>query len=133
MVSQQLKSFSIESYTEFIRTGYPTRISLDVLNAVYGIYFPRYQRVFNTAKQFYTNLLPVVGFHRNEFKFGENMIFFRNRRSHLLEDLMQKHLHHIKLLSSNLVRSKWNKVFVPFRLYHVGVGYFRISFYILTK
>lgn len=112
MVAKQLKAFSIPSYAEFMRTGYPTRITIADLNKIYGAYIS----LLPNFKQFYSNLLQSIGFCRLDFKFGEKMIFFRHSRSSLIEDLMQTDLHSIqakisKLKKKLLIQAKWNRIF----------------------
>lgn len=85
-ISQQLKSFSIAAYVDFMQTGYPVRIIFEPLTDAYEMYIKEFQGTFKDKKQFFAKLLLSIGFKSADFKLGETIIFVRKRASSIVNE-----------------------------------------------
>lgn len=85
LVLMQLKTSSTIAYANFLRFGYPTRIAFqDLVNACK----PIEDKLKNTciwSTSFYTKVLLYIGITLKDFKMGNDTIFFRSNKIHLVE------------------------------------------------
>lgn len=112
-VLEQLKCSSVISYVEFMRFGYPTHIPIDKLNESFRMYMPEFGYTpVSDDKRFYKILAHTLGFTSQEFKFGNNSICFRVKKSNSIEQLPNlsfNMIHEItrKMKSFLSAASKW--------------------------
>lgn len=88
-VLQQLKSFGVVAYTNFMRNGYTKRISFHILNSMYDSFIKTKPFNIENNLMFYEKLLLSIGFQKQEFKFGIKQIFFRPCKPELMIKLME--------------------------------------------
>lgn len=74
LVLQQLKSANITAYARLMQLGYPVRFAVNDLNQIYGPYIRAAE-----IRQFYMKLFLSIGLKLIDFKFGENLVFFRTQ------------------------------------------------------
>lgn len=98
-----------------MRFGYPIHISLNTLNDTFGIHKSNFGDTFSDNKKFYKLLAMSIGFATDDIKFGQNMIFFRKKKTDTLNDLLRLDsssvlpiLHKMKLKLK--VAVKWRKL-----------------------
>lgn len=103
---QQLKSANLIAYAKFMQLGYPLRVSFDSLNAVYEQYIAKSVLDLDISKLFYKKLMLSNGFALKDFRFGENLIFFRSKCQELMEQLLESPTNSMKKLKSYSARSK---------------------------
>lgn len=90
-VDAQLKSASIIAYTTFIRCGYSIRLELSKLDGMFTHNFDDFGQY--NKKEFYSLLAAAIGLRSDDYKFGQNSMFFRRNKSpyfcHLVSDSNQ--------------------------------------------
>lgn len=103
---QQLRSANLIAYAKFLQLGYPLRVSFDSLNAKYEQYIAKSVLGLDRTKLFYKKLMLSNGFELKDFRFGENVIFFRTQRQELVEQLLESPTNSMKKLKCYSARSK---------------------------
>lgn len=103
LVLSQLKTSSTVAFANFMRCGYPKRISLQkIIDHCAPI--EKKLRVSDTT-QFYKQVLLWLGFNLQDFKMGKDTIFFRLNKFPLLETFF-----------SDLEQAEKRNPFVPQRI-----------------
>lgn len=87
-VLRQLRTSCIVPYAKFIRFGYSKRISFQELSNKCKILEDKFVKDFPNRKHFYSKVLLSIGFGREEFKMGSDMIFFRSNKFGLLKTFL---------------------------------------------
>lgn len=72
-----------------MRCGYPIHIEMGSLHKIFESYFEQFKTFCPEEENFYSLLAISIGLLPDDFKFGENVIFFRQNKSPLFEDLMK--------------------------------------------
>lgn len=80
----QLNAASIISYSNFIRLGYPERIVMTELKAIYGNSFTQLD-----LRSFCEKLLFSMKIEQSDFKFGSNCIFFRSKQAEMIKIILK--------------------------------------------
>lgn len=109
MVMIQLKSSSVLSYVEFVRHGFPLRVSIEQIHKRYA---PHYHLCANRT-YFQTKLLLSIGLRRIDFRIGKNCILFRSDKNDIMQKLMdaKANIPNLRqyLKRSSLIRTRWLK------------------------
>lgn len=84
MVLKQLRSTSTLAYTDFVRFGFPLRISVAKMQSLYA---PHYH-ICTSARKFHMKLLLAIGLRIGQFKLGQNFIFFRSDQHEKMQQLL---------------------------------------------
>lgn len=84
-VLEQLHTSSTVSYAKFIRYGYPKRIDFKKLVDACKPIKSKLEKACGKSN-FYSKVLLSMGLKLNEFKFGNDTIFFRSKKFHLVEE-----------------------------------------------
>lgn len=102
MVLSQLRSSSTLSYAEFVRFGFPLRLSIEEIRNLYKPYF----YICAGARKFHVKLLLSNGFRIGDFKIGCNYIFFRSNERDQVQQLLLVDSS-ILALKRYIARSRW--------------------------
>lgn len=85
LILEQLKTSSVVSYAKFVRFGYPKRIPIQKMIEICKSIEEKFKKMY-TQKYFYRKVLLTLGFKIKDFKMGNDEIFFRSDKFHLLEN-----------------------------------------------
>lgn len=77
------------SYATFMRCGYPIHIEIRCLHEIFEPYFEQFRTLCPDEERFYSLLAISIGLLPDDFKFGENVIFFRQNKSPHFDDLLK--------------------------------------------
>lgn len=78
------------SYANFMKFGYPKRIYLQDLVNVCKELENNLKTISIKQSNFYSKVLLSIGFKLKDFKMGNNAIFFRAEKFHLLEKIFSE-------------------------------------------
>lgn len=114
-VAKQLTSSCVMSYAEFIRCGYPIHLDVGSLNGIFQPYFEQFRRFCPNEEHFYRLLAISIGSLPDDFKFGENVIFFRQNKSPHFVDLLELNPQStssiiVKMQSFLEIAEKWQRM-----------------------
>lgn len=84
----QLNAASIISYSNFIRRGYPKRILMTDLQAVYRDAVSQSEPVID-LQSFCEEMLFSIKMEQSDFKFGSDYIFFRSKQVENVEKMLK--------------------------------------------
>lgn len=76
-----MKSGCIISYARFIRSGYSVHLEIGVLDSQFKRYFQEFEQNCQNKRSFYSLMAIAIGLMPNDFKFGQNALFFRQSKS----------------------------------------------------
>lgn len=83
---------SVISHAKFIRFGYSKRIPLQKLVLACEPIESSLIKICGSQSKMYSIVMLSLGFQRNEFKMGNDVIFMRSNKFHLLEEFMSETL-----------------------------------------
>lgn len=121
-VLQQLKSSCILSYAEFMRSGYSVHIDMNSLDNEFQPYFNQFAQEFQNKKSFYNLLATSLGLLPGDFKFGQNIIFCRQKKSYPLTCLSQPQSDSIP----NLIEKMQNFLVMANKWQRLATGFMRL-------
>lgn len=90
LVLKQLKTSSVISHAKFIRFGYSKRIAFQKLVDACEPIKKKLINVCGNPSKFYLIVMQSLGFNRNEFQMGNDVIFIRSNKFHLMEEFLSE-------------------------------------------
>lgn len=85
LILKQLNTSSTISYAKFIRFGYPKRIPYKKLADACKPIEDNLKKICHEESNIYTKVILSIGLSLNNFKLGNDTIFFRSKQFHLME------------------------------------------------
>lgn len=102
MVLRQLRSSSTLAYADFVRFGFPLRISVAKMQSLYAPYY----HICASARKFHMKLLLAIGLRIGQFKLGQNFIFFRSDQHEKMQQLLSV-ISCVHALKRYKARTRW--------------------------
>lgn len=106
-VLQQLNSSSLISYAKFIRYGFPKSLTLQNLIDLCHPLENDLRNIQINRKVFYTKCLLSLGFTSKDFNVGNDRIFFRMNKFHLLDCLKDSTKNTLDVMKKAILRWEW--------------------------
>lgn len=107
MVLKQLRSSSTLAYADFVRFGFPLRMSFKKMQSLYEPYF----HLCADERKFMTKLLLAIGLRIGQFKLGQNFILFRSKQYEKMQQLLSVDSS-VLALKRYIARTRWLILFV---------------------
>lgn len=85
-VLRQLNTSSTVAYAKFIRFGYPKRIAIQQILDPCKVIENKLMKMCSDRSNFCSKILLSIGFKLSDFKIGNDTIFFRSNKFHLMEE-----------------------------------------------
>lgn len=88
LVLHQLITSSTISYTQFVRFGYSKHVTFPLLIDAFKQLDDKLYKMCSNRSIFYSKILLLIGLKLNDFKIGNEAIFFRLNKYYLLENFL---------------------------------------------
>lgn len=108
-VAKQLKSSSVLSYVKYMKNGFPTRIAISALYRTYHPHIGYLRDNYKDERTFCKSLLCSLNLTSDDFKFGQNLLFFRASSAIPFDQLLKPDQKFIQKTIENL--KKWMVLF----------------------
>lgn len=92
-----------------MKFGYPIRISISRLNEIFLPYKNEFGALFEDKKTFYKLMSNTMGYSSEDFKLGQNMLFFRKKTCPGIHHVLRSELNFIvnKIKTKLKIAAKW--------------------------
>lgn len=87
---KQLNTSSTVSYANFVRFGYPNRVTFQAISDACKSIENNLKNICKNPSEFYTKVILSIGFKFNDFQLGKDVIFFRSEKFSLVTEFLSE-------------------------------------------